>query len=66
MIVANLLGLLLSMGVAYGLWYALESPILRWKDRMIPNRTPEFGSRTKPPRSHPPPPGQDARIKIAK
>ena len=33
----HLLGLLLSLGVAYGLWYALESPILGWKDRVVPS-----------------------------
>ena len=32
-----LLGLLLSFAVAYGLWYALESRILHWKDRKVPS-----------------------------
>jgi len=30
-------GLLLSFGVAYGLWYGMESRILRWKDRRVPS-----------------------------
>lgn len=34
---ADLLGLALSFGVAYGLWYGMESRILRWKDRKIPS-----------------------------
>jgi peptidoglycan/LPS O-acetylase OafA/YrhL len=36
-IAAVLLGLVLSFGVAYGLWYAMESRILRWKDRRVPS-----------------------------
>lgn len=32
-----LLGLVLSFGVAYGLWYGMESRILRWKDRRVPS-----------------------------
>jgi peptidoglycan/LPS O-acetylase OafA/YrhL len=32
-----ILGLILSFAVAYGLWYLLESPILRWKDRKVPS-----------------------------
>lgn len=32
-----LLGLTLSFTVAYGLWYGLESRILRWKDRKVPS-----------------------------
>lgn len=32
-----ILGLILSFAVAYGLWYAMESPILRWKDRKVPS-----------------------------
>jgi peptidoglycan/LPS O-acetylase OafA/YrhL len=31
------LGLVLSFGVAYGLWYGMESRILRWKDRRVPS-----------------------------
>jgi hypothetical protein len=27
----------LSFGVAYGLWYGMESRILRWKDRKVPS-----------------------------
>jgi peptidoglycan/LPS O-acetylase OafA/YrhL len=30
-------GLMLSFAVAYGLWYGLESEILRWKDRNVPS-----------------------------
>ncbi len=33
------LGLMLSFGLAYALWYGLESRILRWKDRKVPNPT---------------------------
>jgi len=36
-VAAVLLGLLLSFGVAYGLWYGVESRILRWKDRRVPS-----------------------------
>jgi peptidoglycan/LPS O-acetylase OafA/YrhL len=36
-IAAVLLGLVLSFGVAYALWYAMESRILRWKDRRVPS-----------------------------
>lgn len=37
-----IVGLILSFGVAYGLWYGMESRILRWKDRKIPtSHTPE-------------------------
>lgn len=36
-VVSVLLGLVLSFGVAYGLWYGLESRILRWKDRRVPS-----------------------------
>jgi peptidoglycan/LPS O-acetylase OafA/YrhL len=32
-----LLGLVLSFAVAYGLWYGMESRILRWKDRKVPS-----------------------------
>ena len=31
------LGLALSFAVAYGLWYAMESRILRWKDERVPS-----------------------------
>jgi peptidoglycan/LPS O-acetylase OafA/YrhL len=41
-VLTDFLGLLLSFGVAYGLWYSLESPILRWKDRLVPSRSPKF------------------------
>jgi peptidoglycan/LPS O-acetylase OafA/YrhL len=37
-VAAVLLGLVLSFGVAYGLWYGLESRILRWKDRRVPSQ----------------------------
>jgi peptidoglycan/LPS O-acetylase OafA/YrhL len=33
----DLLGLVLSFAVAYGLWYGMESRILRWKDRKVPS-----------------------------
>jgi peptidoglycan/LPS O-acetylase OafA/YrhL len=36
-IASVLLGLVLSFGVAYGLWYLMESRILRWKDRKVPS-----------------------------
>jgi peptidoglycan/LPS O-acetylase OafA/YrhL len=36
-IASVLLGLALSLGVAYGLWYGMESRILRWKDRKVPS-----------------------------
>ena len=32
-----LIGITLSFGVAYGLWYGFESRILRWKDRRVPS-----------------------------
>jgi peptidoglycan/LPS O-acetylase OafA/YrhL len=32
-----LLGLVFSFAVAYGLWYGMESAILRWKDRKVPS-----------------------------
>lgn len=32
-----LLGLGLSFAVAYGLWYGMESRILKWKDRNVPS-----------------------------
>ena len=32
-----LLGLALSFAVAYGLWYGMESRILRWTDRKVPS-----------------------------
>lgn len=32
-----MIGLILSFAVAYGLWYGLESRILRWKDRNVPS-----------------------------
>jgi peptidoglycan/LPS O-acetylase OafA/YrhL len=32
-----LLGIALSFAVAYGLWYGMESRILRWKDRKVPS-----------------------------
>jgi peptidoglycan/LPS O-acetylase OafA/YrhL len=34
-ICARALGLALSLAVAYGLWYGMESRILRWKDRNV-------------------------------
>jgi peptidoglycan/LPS O-acetylase OafA/YrhL len=33
----DLLALAMSFVVAYGLWYGLESRILRWKDRFVPS-----------------------------
>lgn len=36
-VLSVLLGLALSFGVAYGLWYGMESRILRWKDRRVPS-----------------------------
>jgi peptidoglycan/LPS O-acetylase OafA/YrhL len=36
-IVQVLVSLAVSFCVAYGLWYAMESPILRWKDRHVPS-----------------------------
>jgi peptidoglycan/LPS O-acetylase OafA/YrhL len=36
-IASVLLGLALSLGVAYGLWYGMESRILLWKDRKVPS-----------------------------
>jgi peptidoglycan/LPS O-acetylase OafA/YrhL len=36
-VVSVLVGLALSFTVAYGLWYGLESRILRWKDRRVPS-----------------------------
>ncbi len=46
LLLGDLLGLLLSFSVAYGLWYTLESPILRWKDRMVPIGSTDLGGRT--------------------
>ncbi len=43
LLLGELFGILLSFGVAYGLWYALESPILSWKDRMVPSGSTDFG-----------------------
>jgi peptidoglycan/LPS O-acetylase OafA/YrhL len=37
-IVTVLVASITSLLIAYGLWYGLESPILRWKDRHIPSR----------------------------
>jgi len=37
-VVQVLLSLVVSFAVAYGLWYAMESPILNWKDRHVPSR----------------------------
>jgi peptidoglycan/LPS O-acetylase OafA/YrhL len=34
---ASFVGLVLSLAVAYGLWYGMESRILRWKDRKVPS-----------------------------
>ena len=34
---STLLGIAMSFAVAYGLWYGMESRILRWKDRKVPN-----------------------------
>ncbi len=34
---AVFLGLAMSFAVAYGLWYGMESRILRWKDRKVPS-----------------------------
>jgi len=36
-VASTLLGIVLSFGVAYGLWYGMESRILRWKDRRVPS-----------------------------
>jgi len=36
-IASVLVGVALSFGVAYGLWYGMESRILRWKDRSVPS-----------------------------
>jgi len=33
----DLLALAMSFAVAYGLWYGMESRILRWKDRLVPS-----------------------------
>jgi peptidoglycan/LPS O-acetylase OafA/YrhL len=41
-------GLLLSFAVAYGLWYGLESRILRWKDRNVPSTAHAESSTSKP------------------
>jgi peptidoglycan/LPS O-acetylase OafA/YrhL len=35
------LGVVLSLAVAYGLWYGLESHILRWKDNPVPSSREE-------------------------
>lgn len=35
--VGLLLGFALSLAVAYGLWYGMESRVLRWKDRRVPS-----------------------------
>jgi len=32
-----IVALILSFSVAYGLWYGMESRILRWKDRIVPS-----------------------------
>ncbi len=34
---STLLGIAMSFAVAYGLWYGMESRILRWKDRKVPS-----------------------------
>jgi peptidoglycan/LPS O-acetylase OafA/YrhL len=41
-------GLILSFVVAYGLWYGLESRILRWKDRNVPSTAHAESSPSKP------------------
>jgi peptidoglycan/LPS O-acetylase OafA/YrhL len=41
-------GLILSFAVAYGLWYGLESRILRWKDRNVPSSADAESSPSKP------------------
>ena len=35
--VQAVLALFVSLAVAYGLWYGLESRILHWKDRKVPS-----------------------------
>lgn len=37
------MGVALSLGFAYVLWYAMESRILRWKNRTIPTQRPRDG-----------------------
>jgi peptidoglycan/LPS O-acetylase OafA/YrhL len=41
-------GLILSFAVAYGLWYGLESRILRWKDRNVPSTAHAENSPSRP------------------
>jgi peptidoglycan/LPS O-acetylase OafA/YrhL len=43
-----MVGLILSFAVAYGLWYGLESRILRWKDRNVPSTAHPESSPSKP------------------
>lgn len=33
----DLLALVMTFAVAYGLWYGMESRILRWKERKVPS-----------------------------
>jgi len=42
------LGLVLSFAVAYGLWYGMESRILRWKDRKVPSPAHPEGAQPEP------------------
>ena len=35
-VVQVLLSVMFSFAVAYGLWYVMESRILRWKERNVP------------------------------
>jgi peptidoglycan/LPS O-acetylase OafA/YrhL len=37
-----LVGLVLSFCAAYGMWYVVEAPSLRLKDRMFPSKGPDF------------------------
>lgn len=39
---AVLVGLVLSFCAAYGMWYLVEAPSLRLKDRMFPSKGPSF------------------------
>ena len=47
-VITHIVALLMTFIVSYGMWYLVESRILRWKDRIIPSPHPSQANTTSP------------------
>lgn len=43
-VVSSVVGLIISFGAAYAMWYLVEAPSLRLKDHMFPSKGPNFSA----------------------